>query len=256
MRWLLSLLHHRAAPVRFVQVGAHDGSSKSPLLTWRRDEGWTGLMIEPVPSLFAQLQANLGHLPGMILENAAIGKTRGRATFYGMRPAASPALDRFSMLGSFRKDVILKHRIQHPEIEEHIEELEVECWPLMDLLAKHDLLAAQVLVIDTEGFDHEILTTIDFATFSPSLVIYEYKHLGSELAMQSAALLRRHGYYVLRADDEDAVAIHPRLIPADECEILARPLLEHDSLMRLLEISGTFSVHHKPQGGMQVRRIA
>lgn len=42
----------------FVDVGAYDGVTFSNTLMLERDRGWTGICIEPLPDIFAQLRKN------------------------------------------------------------------------------------------------------------------------------------------------------------------------------------------------------
>ncbi len=65
----------------FVDVGAHDGRSYSntrPL--WER--GWSGLLIEPDPSTFKQLQANYPNKERLEFLNAAVCEKDGAVFFY------------------------------------------------------------------------------------------------------------------------------------------------------------------------------
>jgi len=60
----------------FLDIGAYDGETLStPLL--RKDDGWTGLCVEPLPSAFAKLKATRK----AICENLCVGDFEGEAEF-------------------------------------------------------------------------------------------------------------------------------------------------------------------------------
>lgn len=58
--WLVSHIGY-GSPGYFVEVGANDGLRHSNTLTLERHFGWTGLLIEANPKLFAECQANRPH---------------------------------------------------------------------------------------------------------------------------------------------------------------------------------------------------
>src|SRR5262245_52875544 len=63
--------------VFFLQIGSNDGSQLDPLRFAIRRYRWRGIMVEPVPYVFARLKQNCGSLPGVILENVAVAERDG-----------------------------------------------------------------------------------------------------------------------------------------------------------------------------------
>src|SRR5436305_1438250 len=60
----------RAYPRAFVvQVGAHDGSIVDPLRAELVRRPWSGILVEPVPYVFARLRASYGRNSRLALEN-------------------------------------------------------------------------------------------------------------------------------------------------------------------------------------------
>jgi hypothetical protein len=57
--------------IRFINVGANDGISKDPVYQLIQ-EGWKGILIEPIPYYFNNLKENLKDYEGLIFENIAI----------------------------------------------------------------------------------------------------------------------------------------------------------------------------------------
>jgi hypothetical protein len=56
------------------------------------------------------------------------------------------------------------------------------------------MLAADLLQIDTEGYDAAILRMIDPARFRPRLIKYEHKSLSADERAQAVARLKEQGY--------------------------------------------------------------
>lgn len=54
----------------------------------------------------------------------------------------------------------------------------VRCITFDELLRRHDKSEIDLLQIDAEGYDFEILKTVDFARYRPKLVNYERVLLG------------------------------------------------------------------------------
>src|SRR6266545_7291938 len=54
----------------FIQIGANDGGPSDPLFPFLQLKHWRGIMVEPVPYLFEQLQARYGTDQRFILVNA------------------------------------------------------------------------------------------------------------------------------------------------------------------------------------------
>jgi hypothetical protein len=63
-----------------------------------------------------------------------------------------------------------------------------------------------LLHVDTEGHDYRILRQLDFARFSPALVIYEHKHLTTEERIAARQLLQSRGYRLREHSSGDAIA--------------------------------------------------
>jgi hypothetical protein len=51
-----------------------------------------------------------------------------------------------------------------------------------------------VLVIDTEGFDYQIIRQVDFKRIHPDIIVYEHKHLSRQDALACRQLLQKQGY--------------------------------------------------------------
>jgi FkbM family methyltransferase len=203
----------------FVEIGANDGDQHDHLREHVLRGGWRGVMVEPVPYVFARLERNYARVPGVALERAAVGARNGRATFFHLRDAGEEERwglpDWYDGVGSFDRDTILRHAPQMPDVAERIVEAEVDVVAFETLCGRHGLGAIDLLVIDTEGHDWEVLRSVDLAGRTPRLVVYEHFHLAPGDRAAARAHMQVHGYetmeegfdtFCLRAGVDDHLA--------------------------------------------------
>lgn len=174
-----------------------------------RKYGWCGVLLEPDPQLFERLKENYSGVDGPILVNAALSPINGKTTFYRIRMDAKvPSW--CAGLGSFRRDVILSNKSDVPEIESHIVEDRIESISFHSLVARYKPPRIDLIVIDTEGYDLEILRQLDLIRFKPDLIVYEHKHLNELERTIAADLLIANGYSVQSTAWANTVAMRRR----------------------------------------------
>lgn len=182
----------------FVQIGSHDGQQQDPLRTIVLSHEWSGIMVEPVPYVFARLKRHYGHLTRLTLENVAVGPEDGSRSFYHLRDttdAGRPGLPIwFDALGTLDRDVLLAHRRFIPDIEERVVEIQVPCVTFDSLARRNGVERIDVLHTDTEGSDLEILRSVPFDRFRPTLVVFESVHLPPPAREVAADLMQQVDY--------------------------------------------------------------
>jgi FkbM family methyltransferase len=200
-----------AEPV-FVKVGANDGITGGPVSdALLANEKWKGLLIEPVPFIFDKLRKNFSDSQRYILEQVAIGAHPGKATFYYVDAKAIDAIPDlpfwYDQLGSFSRDHIVKHL--DGVLTPFILECSVEVRPLAEVLKKNGIRDVHLLHIDAEGYDYEVLKTIDLSSAAPAAILLEHKNLSDSDRAELVQHLRRHRYSV---DDcgGDLFAVHKK----------------------------------------------
>lgn len=215
---MLDALAASQVDVRFVQVGSNDAGYGDPLSFHTLHHGWRGLMIEPLPHIFERLCKRYANVPGLQFANVAIDREPGERPFYHLRRSDEPGLPPwYDMLGSFKRDNVLKHAAYLADIPERIVETNVRCQTFAGLCAEHNIERFDVLHIDAEGYDYEVLRTVELRRYAPALVLYERMHLSPQ--DQTAGLKQLHDAGYQTHDDpvdtvavsRDALARHPRL---------------------------------------------
>lgn len=181
----------------FVEIGANDGEQHDHLRPMILKHRWRGVMVEPVPYVFERLRANYVALERVAVENAAIADRDGRRPFYHLAPAdyQREGLPRwYDGIGSFSRESVLDHRRLIPDIRARLVETVVACLTFDSLCDKHGLGQVDLLLVDTEGYDYEVLRHIDFNRHRPALVVYEHYHLSESDQTSAEAAMRTAGY--------------------------------------------------------------
>jgi FkbM family methyltransferase len=197
--------------VTFVQIGAHDGTTGDPLHRWITTQAWTGLLVEPQPTMFARLKETYAAREGLAFEQAAVAARTGEVTLYRVRNDGDPSW--IDTLATFDRGRLARRwRRTIPDIETRIEAIHVPALTLQDLLDKHRIWTPDLLQIDTEGFDFEIIKMVDFRRHAPAVISYEHVNLSPGDQRSCRDLLASHGYH-LGSYFIDTVACRPDLLP-------------------------------------------
>lgn len=182
----------------FVEVGANDGVQHDHLHPIIVSHRWSGIMVEPVPFVFERLQRNYAGIDRVILENAAIADHDGILPFYHLERAPEPELGSlprwYDGIGSFSREAVLSHRIEIPDIAQRVVRTNVRCLTFDSLLRSHAVERVDLVVIDTEGYDWEVVRHIDLAAAAPDLLIYEHFHLSPEDRVACGRHVASFGY--------------------------------------------------------------
>jgi len=219
-----SILREKGA-LTLVQIGANVGNTETDQLYsflsrhCRRESSVTpkvrALLVEPVRHLFHELLANYAEFKGVVCENVAITEAAGTKPFYRLREGidlSKYGLPHFAEeLGSFlpeRMDNLWSHDPENLQLREFVKaNIVVEpvlCMTLHQLLQKHDIKALDFIIVDTEGYDYQIIRAIDFNRLRPNFINYERIHL-NESEPDCRELLIRQGY-CLRDHGQDTLA--------------------------------------------------
>ena len=181
-----------------VQVGANDGQIADPVRHLILKYHLPGLLIEPMPDVFAQLLASYAGQSQLSFENAALWSNDGQCPFYRFRPGtyANPLIK--GMAGMSR-EVLARSATRHlPGMARQIEAIQVRTLSPGSLFAKHGVSRVDLLVVDTEGFDDQIIQLILDFGMTPSIIHYEHLHLAPDRQDACAGYLKDRGYSFAR----------------------------------------------------------
>lgn len=195
--------------VIFLQIGSNNGKNGDPIYRHVINGNWKGVLVEPVKYLYDELIKNYKYCQGrLIFENVAISHENGEESFYRLKKCENPDLPIwYDQLGSFKKDVILKHKRDIPNLEELLIEEKVHTINFHSLVDKHSLHGINLLHIDTEGFDFEIIKMMNFDILKPDILLFEHKHLPI-LDYQTCINLLKKKKYKLFSHEGNTIAIY------------------------------------------------
>lgn len=210
---VLAAFAERQPAAVFVQVGAHDGTQLDPLRDEILRRRWTGVLVEPVPYVFARLQRNYAGVDRVRFENAAVADVDGEREFHFLRERTDgdDVWRWYDALGSFRREVLLSHTAQVPDIAERVTSAPMPCLTFDTLCAKHGLDHVDLVQIDTEGYDYEVVKLIDLDRLGVQVVMYENLHLDGATRGACERHLLDHGFELM-SDGMDTLAVRTATI--------------------------------------------
>ncbi len=179
----------------FLQVGAFDGFVEDPVHPLVQAFGLQGLVVEPQTTVLDTLRATYADHPRVHVVNAAVADANGTRDFY--TTAQGP-----SRKASFFRQQLLKHGVPADEIQT----VRVRCATIASLLQEHGLDRCDLLQIDAEGYDCQIVRTIDFAAVQPLIIRFEHVHMTDDECDQCIQLLASHDFRFI-AERRDIIAL-------------------------------------------------
>jgi FkbM family methyltransferase len=192
--------------VQFIQIGANDGVRNDPIRKLVVKHRLSGLFVEPLPDLFARLQANYAGQPDLLFEQCAVGDHDGTTTLYRIQP--DPGLPEWLQgIASFDKRHLSARKFGIANLERHVVPVNIQVLTLDSLLKKHGLRGCDLLQIDTEGYDCRIVQSALRAGLRPSIIHYEFVHTDPSERVHCKQELARCNYSFVDVGT-DTIAIH------------------------------------------------
>lgn len=182
----------------FIEIGANDGRINDNLRSSILSSRWSGIMVEPLPFVFERLRHNYARFSRVALENVAIADRDGQLPFYHLAHVDDPKREHlpswYDQLGSFSREVVLSHAYLIPDIERRLVRTLVPCTTYEALCRKHGVKDVDLVLIDTEGYDYEVIKHIDFKLHGPRMLVYEHYHLSAKDRAECRARIEKYGY--------------------------------------------------------------
>jgi len=138
----------------FVDVGAYDGLDISNTHYFNTISKWTGICIEPNPITFQKLKQNRS----CILENCAIGDTEGELDFISIYGGGASGSGFDDPTGKVIETAIAETKKDGGTWEK----IKVPTFRLDTILDKHNLKFVDYCSIDVEGFEINVVRSIDW----------------------------------------------------------------------------------------------
>lgn len=159
--------------LRFIQIGANDGVRCDPVRDKVLQYAWSGLLVEPLPPLFAELRRNYAGCPGLEFRNVAVDAAAGARTIHFLRPGL-PVPDWAHGLATFDLGRLQRTARELGRTDADIlhEEIRTVTWD--ELLASTAEPRCDVLVVDAESHDIPILRAAPLRRLRPRVIHFEH----------------------------------------------------------------------------------
>ncbi len=200
----------------FVDVGAHDGESLSNTLFFEKEKGWTGICVEPIPSVFQKLQVLRTKAK---CYQVAIDSEEKETMF--LLGKGYPEM--FSVLAN-HLDPRHYTRIQNEARDNggHTEMIPVQTRRLDNILAENNIKHVNYMSIDVEGAEFGVLESIDFSKVTFDIIEVECNY--DDLVPKYHAFFETHGFIPLLVLDWDILFIHKDSVYLPKFKELQLPL--------------------------------
>lgn len=191
--------------IKVLQVGANDGLINDPIHKFIVRDKWVGVLLEPQAGPFATLKKIYRSNKRIKPVQAALGNADGKSILYciafsKMRWASGlSSFVRQNLIDAFEsgyvKSLANKHNITIPEEKnDQIAEQEIQVLTFSSLDNEYAISKTDILVTDTEGFDHQIIQLALSFGLIPQGILFENKHLGDKDLKNTLNLISEHGY--------------------------------------------------------------
>jgi FkbM family methyltransferase len=166
---LLNAVHdHHAGRVFVLQIGAGTGETGLPLLQRFRDDGWSGLLIEPQPQNFARLEILHADSDRVAVLNLGISDISANLPLHALTPETEARYPR-SPRG---RASLIRARIATPGLtDDDLHAVEVPFLRMDTVLHELGIDSAQLVAINAGGHEAEALSSFDLAALGASLVL-------------------------------------------------------------------------------------
>jgi FkbM family methyltransferase len=155
----------------FIEAGANDGLAQSNSLYFERYLGWRGLLVEPIPAL---AQACRRNRPKAIVENAALVPFSFDGSTVEMRYCNLMSVVKGGMRSAAEEHDHIAAGCAVQQVASY--ELVVPACTLQSILDRHGIAAADLLVLDVEGFEARVLQGVDFDRFTARNLLIEARY--------------------------------------------------------------------------------
>lgn len=195
--------------INFIQIGANDGKRFDPIHEFIKynKANVSGYVVEPVNDYFIDLCKTYKDYPNITPLKLAIHNTLSETIIYKIAKEYEKKVPEFALgIASFNSD----HHIKTNIPSEFLIEEKVKCLSFNDLMDKYNIKDLNLLVLDTEGYDYNILMNIDFDKVSPSIIHFEHGLKSGTMTMEQFEELKTLLYkkdYQIFVSEADVTAI-------------------------------------------------
>jgi len=168
----------------------------------------SGFVLEPLPDIYEKLVENYQSCINVKAFNLAIHETEAEMMLHRVKQEYAANVPEFARgVASF--DATHWEKTTIVPSAEYMEQVKVTCISFADFIESNGVDSLDLLLIDTEGYDYQILMSIDFSVLKPKIIRFEHgvrnKVMSPEKFTAVCAHLNSFGYQII-AESYDATA--------------------------------------------------
>lgn len=171
----------------FVQIGSNCGTDDCAVAgepIWKdcQRHHWSGVVVEPNPTVYQQLKTNYRNNPNVAAIKCAVSDKNGFADFFTDDGEAS----------SLSSNHTIKHNLKTKTITVQTYRLE-SFW---ERFVSSNTSRVDILNLDCEGYDHKIILNTNFDNLhpKPKYILYESVHIPDDLKQPVLSYLKKLNY--------------------------------------------------------------
>ena len=194
----------------FLQIGANDGVMNDPIYQFNIDNKSvvSGYVLEPLPDIYERLVKNYKTCPNIKPFNLAIHASESEMTMHRVNPLHEIEVPEFARgIASFNEMHWEKTALV-PNAG-YMQKVKVKCISFADFIKSNSIEKLDLLLLDTEGYDYQILMSIDFTHIKPKMIRFEHGVRNQVMSPESFMAVCNHlnsfGYQII-AESYDATA--------------------------------------------------
>jgi FkbM family methyltransferase len=194
----------------FLQIGANDGVMNDPIYQFNMDNKTvvSGYVLEPLPDIYERLVENYKACNNIKPFNVAIHATEREMVLHRVNPLREAEVPEFARgIASFNE----KHWEKTTLVPnaDYMQEVKVKCISFADFIHSNAIKSLDLLLLDTEGYDYQILMSIDFSSIKPKMIRFEHGIRNQVMSPENFMAVCNHlnscGYQII-AESYDATA--------------------------------------------------
>ena len=185
----------------FIQIGANDGKRFDPIFEIVNELNLSGLVIEPIKEYFEDLVKNYSDSANVFPINKAIySESTELIMFKHIRDREAP--DWVNGIASIKKEHYKKSGINEKYIIEEV----VDAITYEKLFNDYKISNIDLLVIDTEGYDYDLIKMFPFEKYRPKIIYFEYRPkenvMTKEQFVEILILLTLNQYKIITTEND------------------------------------------------------
>lgn len=184
----------RKETVRVLQIGANDGTQNDFMQDIYKESFIEAILVEPQRIAFQNLCQKYSSNSRIKPVNFAITSTGEDLKLFRLPQNASTV--KTDVLASFDRSHIESWR-QRLGLDCEIEEEIVRGTTIKEILKQTSWESVDVIIIDTEGYDYEIVKTLPNLQTQPFLLVFEHINLKQDDKLASIKFVQDMGYSVI-----------------------------------------------------------